>query len=45
MRVVFDANVLLSSTLWDGSVEQKLLFKLIKSDVKVFASAGLPRIV
>ena len=38
MRVVFDTNVLLSSTLWDGSVAQKLLFKIIKSDVKVFAS-------
>ena len=30
--------MLLSSTLWDGSAAQKLLFKLIKRDVKIFAS-------
>src|SRR3989338_572018 len=38
IKVVLDTNVLLSSTLWDGSVAQKLLFKLIKRDVKIFAS-------
>jgi uncharacterized protein len=38
MRVVFDTNVLLSSTLWEGSVAQKLLFKLILADVKIYAS-------
>ncbi len=38
MRVVFDTNVLLSSTIWAGSVAQKLLFKIIKSDVNIFAS-------
>ncbi len=41
MRVVFDTNVLLSSTLWDGSVAQKLVFKLIKHDVKIFASENI----
>ncbi len=41
MRVVFDTNVLLSSTLWDGSVAQKLLFKLIKHDVRIFASEDI----
>ena len=38
MRVVFDTNVLLSSVLWHGSVSQKLLFKLIHSDVEIFSS-------
>jgi len=38
MRVVFDTNVLLSSTLWDGSVAQKLLFKFINADCAIFSS-------
>ncbi len=38
---MFDTNVLLSSTLWDGSVAQKLVFKLIKHDVKIFASENI----
>jgi len=29
MKITFDTNVLLSSTLWYGSVAHKLLFKLI----------------
>ncbi len=33
--------MLLSSTLWDGSVAQKLLFKLIKNDVKIFTSEDI----
>lgn len=41
MRVAFDTNILLSSTLWDGSVAQKLLFKLIKGDVKIFVSEDI----
>lgn len=41
MRIVLDTNVLLSSTLWDGSVAQKLLFKLIKGGVKIFASENI----
>jgi len=41
MRVVFDTNVLISATQWDGSVAQKLLFKLINTDVKIFSSAEI----
>ncbi|MFH0876531.1 MAG: putative toxin-antitoxin system toxin component, PIN family [archaeon] len=39
MNVTFDNNVLLSSTLWDGSVSQKLLFDLIRrGDIKICVS-------
>lgn len=38
MAVTFDTNVLLSATLWDGSVAQKLLFDLIKQNVKIYSS-------
>jgi uncharacterized protein len=38
MRVVFDTNVLLSSTLWDRSVAQRLLFKLINTNSTIFSS-------
>ena len=41
MRVVFDTNVLLSSTLWDGSVAQKLLFELINSDYVILSSLSI----
>lgn len=41
MCIVLDTNVLLSSTLWDGSVAQKLLFKFLKHDVKIFASEDI----
>ena len=41
MRIVLDTNVLLSSTLWDGSVAQKLLFKFLKSDAKIFSSEAI----
>ncbi len=33
--VTFDTNVLLSATLWDGSVAQKLLFDMIKQFFEV----------
>lgn len=36
--VVFDTNVLISSTLWDDSVAQKFLFKCIKEDIQIFSS-------
>jgi len=39
--VVFDTNVLISSTIWEGSVAQKLLFKLIQEDIKIFSSPEL----
>lgn len=38
MTVTFDTNVLLSATLWDGSVAQKLLFDLIRQDVKIYST-------
>lgn len=38
MRIVFDTNVLLSATLWDGSVAQKLLFQLINSGTQIYSS-------
>ena len=41
MIVVFDTNVLISSTLWHGSVAQKLLFNLIRKEVKIFTSKAI----
>lgn len=41
MVVTFDTNVLLSATLWDGSVAQKLLFDLIKQNVKIYSSTEI----
>lgn len=38
MGVTFDTNVLLSATLWDGSVAQKLLFELIRQNVKIYST-------
>ena len=38
MAVTFDTNVLLSATLWDGSVSQKLLFSLLQQNVKIYTS-------
>ena len=38
MVVTFDTNALLSATLWDGSVAQKLLHDLIRRDVKIYSS-------
>ena len=37
-KIVFDTNVLISSTLWDNSVAQKFLFKCIKANVQIFSS-------
>lgn len=36
--VVFDTNVLISATLWDDSVAQKLLFKCMNNHIKIFSS-------
>ncbi len=36
--VTFDTNVLLSATLWDGSVSQKVLLEYIQRDVKIYSS-------
>ena len=41
MGVVFDTNALLSSTLWDESVAQRLLFKLIRENIKVYSSTEI----
>lgn len=41
VKVTFDVNILISSTLWEGSVAQKLLFKLIQSDSEIFSTNGI----
>ena len=41
MAVTFDTNVLLSATLWDGSVAQKLLFDLIRQEIKIYSTTGI----
>ena len=41
MAVTFDTNVLLSATLWDGSVAQKLLFDLIRQGVKIYSTTEI----
>ena len=38
MKVVLDTNVLISATLWSNSVANKLLFKLIEQESKIFIS-------
>ena len=41
MAVTFDTNVLLSATLWDGSVAQKLLFDLIRQGIKIYSTTEI----
>ncbi len=41
MRVVLDTNVLISSTIWDTSLAQKLLFKLISIGAEIFTSVEI----
>ena len=41
IKFVFDTNILISSTLWDGSVAQKLLYKLIEQDSVIFSSTEI----
>ncbi len=41
MVVTFDTNALLSATLWDGSVAQKLLYDLIRQNVKIHSSLDI----
>ncbi len=41
IKIVFDTNILISFTLWDGSVSQKLLFKLIEQDALIFSSTEI----
>ena len=41
MNVVFDTNILISATLWDISVSQKLLLKLIELKINIFSSTEI----
>lgn len=41
MVVTFDTNALLSATLWDGSVAQKLLFDLTRQNVKIYSTTKI----
>jgi putative PIN family toxin of toxin-antitoxin system len=41
MKVVFDTNVLLSSTLWNNSSAQKLLINIIQKNIKNYASIDI----
>lgn len=41
MAVTLDTNVLLSATLWDGSVAQKLLFRLLSANEVVCSSPAI----
>lgn len=41
MGITFDTNVLLSATLWEGSVAQKLLFDLIGQDVTIYSTTEI----
>jgi uncharacterized protein len=38
MNVTFDTNVLLSATLWNNSVAQKVLFMCIRKDITIYSS-------
>ena len=38
MRVVFDTNVLISATLWDNSVAQKLLSRFMENGIEICVS-------
>jgi putative PIN family toxin of toxin-antitoxin system len=37
-KIVFDTNVLISATLWDNSVAQKVLFKCLRENIQIFSS-------
>ena len=37
-RITLDTNVLISATLWEGSVSKRLLDTLIRSDCLIFSS-------
>ncbi|MFA5856707.1 MAG: putative toxin-antitoxin system toxin component, PIN family [Candidatus Pacearchaeota archaeon] len=38
MKIVFDTNILISSTLWENSVAQKFLFRCIEENIPIFSS-------
>lgn len=37
-KIVFDTNVLISATLWNNSVAQKVLFRCIRENIQIFSS-------
>jgi uncharacterized protein len=41
MKLVFDTNILISATLWNGSVSQKLLFKLLRQQIPIYTSESI----
>jgi uncharacterized protein len=41
MNVTFDTNVLISATLWSGSVSQKLLFLCLRKEIRIFTTAEI----
>src|SRR3989344_8051910 len=41
MNVVLDTNVLIPITIWDFSLAQKVLFKLLESNFKIFISLDI----
>jgi len=38
MKIVLDINILISATLWEGSVAQKVLSKCIEQEIKIYTS-------
>lgn len=38
MRVVLDTNILISATMWDNSVSNKLMRALAEKDIEIFTS-------
>jgi putative PIN family toxin of toxin-antitoxin system len=38
MKIVLDTNILISATIWEGSVAQKILFKLIDLNTQIYLS-------
>ena len=41
MIVTFDTNVLLSATLWEGSVANRLLARLLEKKIKISCSLDI----
>lgn len=38
IAITFDTNVLLSATLWAGSVAQKVLLECMQKDINIYSS-------
>lgn len=41
MNIVLDTNVIISATLWEYSVAQKLVTKLLSTPAKMFTTTGI----